>query len=134
MSNIPYTFRVIDNSGALVAGATITIGAVTLTANVAANVPGAKSLATGGSLNGSTGISVTYQDFGNGDYVIIYDPETFGEAYIPVVPSKGGSTITGQNALVGIACTKDSSRIQTALPNAAPAASGFQFQYGAIKG
>lgn len=124
MSSIAYPFRVVDNSGVLVSGATITIGAVALTVNVAANVPGAKNLATGGSLNGSTGISVTYQDFSNGDYVLVYDPESFGEAYVPIVPSKGGSTITGANALIGLCCTKDSSRITTALPNAAPAASG----------
>jgi hypothetical protein len=124
MTAIAYPFRVADNSGNLVSGATITVGAVTLAAGTPASVPGAKGLASFASLNGSTGISVTYYDSGNGDYVIVYDPESFGEAYIPIVPSKAGSTITGANALIAVIATKDSSRVQTALPNIAPQAAG----------
>src|SRR5579871_6812931 len=100
MANVAYPFRITDNSNNLVAGATIVIGSTTLVEGTQAYVT-ALGLSPGTSLNSGgspAGVPVTYLDFGSGDYVLIVDPEAFGEAYFKLAVSKSGSTITGANA------------------------------------
>lgn len=115
MTLTAYPFRVINDAAALVAGATITIGAVTLVAGTPANVPAGVALSTFAALNGSTGPLVTYYDAGNGDYSLLYDPTTFGEAYFPIVPSKAASTFTSSNHIVPVCATNVRSNISRAL-------------------
>ena len=113
---IAYPFRVTDNSGVLVAGATVAIGATTLTAGSAATVPAAagEKLLTTNAAPGST-VSVTLLDYGTGDDAIIYDPAIYGEMYFPVSVSKAGSTITGASALIAVVCALDSSAVLASL-------------------
>lgn len=119
-ATVSYPFRVVDNSGNLVSGATVVINGTTLTAGTPSTVAG-KVLGSGATLSS---VSVTYYDFGSGDYVLTYDPAANGEAYFPITVSKSGSAITGANSLVGLVCALDSSKVNQALPNASPAASG----------
>lgn len=127
--SIPYPFRVVDNAGNLVAGATVAIGATTLTSNTTStltatsvpNTAGEKVLGTLANPSGT--IMLTLLDYGTGDYAILYDPTTFNELYLPLTVSKAATTITAANATISLICAKDSSYL-TALPNALPAASG----------
>ena len=131
-ASIAYPFRITDNSGSLVAGATVKVGSTTLTSNVVpvssattttvGTTAGEYVLGTGAVPGGS--LTVTLIDFGTGDYDLIYDPTSQGEMYFPLAVTKSGSVITGTNGTLALIATKDSSYIQTALPNAAPAASG----------
>lgn len=118
-ANVSYPFSVTDNTGLLVSGATIQVGATVLTAGSAATVS-VKSLGTG---NTVSGVTVKYIDFGDGFYVLVYDPVANGEAHIALSVSKSGSVITGNAATVIINATADSSLV-TALPAAAPSSAG----------
>jgi hypothetical protein len=131
-SSVSYPFVVVDNTGNYVSGATIQIGATTLVANTPASV-NVKALSTGNTISA---VSVTYQDFGDGGYALIYDPAN-GEAHISLNVSKSGVSISGPNATLFLTCTLDSSlvtaistRTALALPAAAPNASGGLLTYG----
>ncbi|MEO7716348.1 MAG: hypothetical protein ABIY70_09090 [Capsulimonas sp.] len=129
---VSYPFRVTDDSGVLVSGATVAIGATTLTSGSATTVPtnaGEKILGTNAAP--ASTVSITLLDYGTGDYSLLVDPSVTGELYIPLTVSKAATTITNGNALVGAIISQDSAlvassntRLTTALPNAAPAASG----------
>ena len=109
---IAYPFRVTDNSGALVAGATVAIGATALTSGSATTVPaaaGEKLLSTNAAPAAT--VSVTLLDYGTGDYALVYDPAVNGELYVPLTVSKAGSTITGGAALIALVAAADSSTI-----------------------
>ena len=109
---IAYPFRVTDNSGALVAGATVAIGATALTSGSATTVPaaaGEKLLSTNAAPAAT--VSVTLLDYGTGDYALVYDPTVNGELYVPLTVSKAGSTITGGAALIALVAAADSSTI-----------------------
>ena len=115
-SPFPYRFRITDNSGVLVAGATVAVGSTTLTAGTAVSVPaaaGEKVAATNAAPAAAQ--SMTLLDYGTGDYAIVTDAATQGELYIPLTVSKTGSTITGTNALIGITATIDSTNISSTL-------------------
>ena len=115
---VAYPFRVVDNSGTLVAGATVQIGATALTSGSATSVPsaaGEKVLSTNAA-PGST-VSVTLLDYGTGDYAIVSDPATNGELYLPLTVSKTGSTITAGNALIALVASIDPSNISIGTTN-----------------
>lgn len=105
-------WTVIDDSGNIVTGATVTITSVKDKAGVDIASHGAVVNAVDGS-NVLTGANIS----------VDYDAETKGEAWIVLAISKGGSTFTGLNAAPAFFAAKDSGRILIALPNAAPAAS-----------
>ncbi len=109
---VAYTFRITDNSGTLVPGATVQVGLTTLTAGSATALPasaGEKILSTGAAPSGSP--SVTLLDYGTGDYSLVYDPATQGELYLPLSVSKSGSAITGTSALIALTTPADSSSL-----------------------
>ena len=123
--NIAYPFRVTDNSGTPVSGATIAIGSTTLATGAATSVPaaaGEKVLTTGAAP--SAAVSLTLLDFGTGDYAILSDPAVNGELYLPLMPSKSGSTITGGNALIALVASADPSNAAAAVANTAALITG----------
>lgn len=101
-STIVYRFRIVDDSNAPVAGATIVQNTT-------------KSFAAATLGNAVAGLTLTPTDLGNGDYGIAYDPEgSNGEVIVNYTVSKVGSTITGSNASISVVLTKDSSRVLNA--------------------
>lgn len=93
----------VDDSGALLTAPVVTVTSVTDKAGSNISSPGT-------SVNGS-GTSTPIS--------IDYDAETHGEAWITFSVSQSGHTVTNSNATQTIYAAKDSSRIVTALPNAA---------------
>ena len=81
-----YTFRVVDDAGALVAGATLATSALV-------------RLSDGTAI---TGVAQTYTPLGGGDYSVGYDVDANPEALLQISASKAGSTISGQNALIPV--------------------------------
>ena len=101
-STIVYTFKVVDDSGVPVAGATLAQNTV-------------KSLASGTLGNTVNGLTLPPVDLGNGDYGLAYDAEgSNGEILVNFTASKVGSTLSGQNASISLNLTKDSSRLLNA--------------------
>ncbi len=107
-ANTRYFFHLVDDTGTPIAGASFSQTAL-------------KDVGTGTTISFSIATPV---DLGDGDYSVLYDPEANGEALLKLTPTKAGSTFTSDNALVRVYMIKDSGRLLTALPNAAPAASG----------
>lgn len=97
---------VVDDSGAVVSGATVAIASVKDKSGTDISSPGATV--------GQSGANVS----------VDYDAEAKGEAWVVLAISKVGSAFTGLNAAPAFYLARDSSRIATALPNVAPAASG----------
>ena len=117
-SPVAYPFRVVDNSGTLVAGATVQIGATALTSGSATSVPaaaGEKVLSTNAAP--VSAVSITLLDYGTGDYALVYDPATSGELYLPLTVSKTSSTITAGNALIALVASIDPSNISIGTTN-----------------
>lgn len=97
---------VVDDSGAVVTGATVGITSVL-------DKSGSAIASHGATLN-SSGANVS----------VDYDAEAKGEAWVVLAISKVGSTFTGLNAAPAFYLAKDSGRVLNAIPNAAPAVSG----------
>jgi hypothetical protein len=91
--------QVVDDSGAVVSGATVTIASVTDKAGTAIASPGATVNLAGPNVS------------------IDYDAAAKGEAWVTLAVSKVGSTFTGANAAPAFYLAADSSRILTALPS-----------------
>jgi hypothetical protein len=84
---------VTDDSGAIVAGATVTVASVLDKAGSAISSPGATVNQSGANLS------------------VDYDAEAHNEAWITLAISKVGSTFTGLNAAPAFYLAKDSGRI-----------------------
>jgi len=111
-SPVTYAIRATDNSGALVPGATVAVGATVLPPGAPTSVPvgaGERVLGTGAAP--AAAVTVTLLDYGTGDYGLVYDPAATGEMYFPLTVSKAGSTITNGNALIPVVCAADSSTL-----------------------
>ena len=114
-SPVTYSFQGVDNTGALVAGAVVTVGATTLTSNttttlVATSVPAsAGEYVIGTRAIPSGAISLTLIDYGQGQYTITYDPALYGELYIPLTITASGHTFTP--SIVNVILTADSSQV-----------------------
>lgn len=97
---------VVDDSGAIVSGATVAITSVKDKLG--------SDIASHGAVVRQSGANVA----------VDYDAETKGEGWIVLAISKVGSTFTNGNASPAFFLAKDSSRLLISLPNAAAAASG----------
>lgn len=85
--------RVVDDSGAIVTGATVTITSVTDKAGSAISSPGATVNLAGANVS------------------VDYDAEAKGEAWVTLAISKVGSTFTGERAAPAFYLAKDSGRL-----------------------
>lgn len=104
--NITYpVLTVVDDDGIIVADATVTVASVTDKANSAISSPGVTVNQAGANVS------------------VDYDVEAKGEAWITLSVAKSGANFSGLNGSPSIFIAKDSQRIMTSLPNAAPAAS-----------
>lgn len=99
--------KVTDDSGSIVAGATVAITSVRNKAQVDIASHGAVVNAVDGS-NVLTGSVVS----------VDYDPEAHGEAWIDLAISKVGSTFSGTNATPSFYLPRDSGRVLACLPAA----------------
>lgn len=98
MAAINYpVWRVVDDGGTLVSGATVTIASVT-------DIDGA-AIASHGAVVHVAGPNVC----------VAYDAETKGDAWITLAVSKAGSTFSGENASPAAYLTADPSKISTRL-------------------
>lgn len=98
MATINYPlWRVVDDAGTLVSGATVTIASVTDADNAA--------IASHGATVHQAGPNV----------VVSYDAEAKGDAWITLTVTKAGSTFTGENASPAAFLTVDPSKIGTNL-------------------
>lgn len=89
---------VVDDSGAIVSGATVTITSVKDKAGADIASPGATVNQSGANVS------------------VDYDAETKGEAWVVLAISKGGSTFTGLNAAPAFYLARDSSRLLNGVP------------------
>ena len=112
-SALGYPFRLQDDSGNLLPGATITVNgtAVAASTNGAAPTYVAANVLSAFNFGVINGVNVAIYGAGTGDYLLVYDAEANGDAYIALSVSKAGSTITQGNALVSIIATRESGRI-----------------------
>ena len=126
-SIIVYRFKGVDDTGALVSGAVVALNTVkSFNASTLGTTIAFTTTSAGTAPYTTTGVAPTWNltannvnlqvlDLGNGDYGVPYDPEgAYGEILINLTFSKGGSTITNQNASISLALTKDSSRVLNA--------------------
>ena len=129
MALVAYPFRVINSSGTLVSGATVSIGSTTLSSNTSSSSPGATAvpdtagvylLAT--ALAPTQTIYVTLFDYGTGDYCLYYDPTIYGEMYFPLTVTKTGSTFTSTGGLIPIYAYAEPSNAYVAATQASEAA------------
>jgi hypothetical protein len=97
---------VLDDSGAIVSGATVTVASVKDMDGTDVASPGATVHQSGANV------------------CVTYDAEAKGEAWITLAISKVGSTFTGWNAAPSFFVAKDSGRLLTGVPNAAPNVNG----------
>lgn len=103
---------VVDDSGAVVTGATVGITSVTDKSGSAIPSHGATVSQSGANVS------------------VDYDAEAKGEAWIVLAISKVGSTFTGLNAAPAFYLAKDSGRVLNALPNAAANAANGLMTFG----
>jgi hypothetical protein len=111
MTAITYDFQVVDSSGTGEAGIAFP-NPVTVTGTS----PGLVSLVTHDAAKTTIDPSfVTFVEYGQGYYGVVYDPDAHGEAFA-IVDAGGG--VSGANRYIGIPLTADSSRLQTAISTA----------------
>jgi hypothetical protein len=109
MAAITYDFQVVDTSGTGEAG-------IAFPGTGAIAFPGLVSLVTHDAAKTTIDPSfVTFVEYGQGYYGVVYDPDAHGEAFA-IVDAGGG--VSGANRYIGLPLTADSSRLQTAISTA----------------